>query len=134
MILPLFTLVLVGFGSWAYTVRYYVINIFNEDFIAAKRAQGISESRITFSHALKNAAPPTFLSVALALSSSITGSLLVEIVFNWPGMGLLAFRAISIMDIPVIIGLTYVTTLIFVITMLIVDLMSQYFDPRVKVG
>ena len=134
MILPLFTLVLVGFGTWAYTVRYYVINIFNEDFIAAKRAQGISESRITFSHALKNAAPPTFLSVALALSGSITGSLLVEIVFNWPGMGLLAFRAISVMDIPVIIGLTYVTTLIFVITMLIVDLMSQYFDPRVKIG
>jgi peptide/nickel transport system permease protein len=135
MILPLITLILVGFGGWAYTVRYYVINIFNEDFIAVKRAQGISERKITYSHALKNAAPPTFLSVALLLSSSIiSGSILVEIVFNWPGMGLLAFRAISVMDIPVIIGLTYVATLIFVITIFVVDLMSQYFDPRVRVG
>jgi peptide/nickel transport system permease protein len=135
MILPLITLILVGFGGWAYTVRYYVINIFNEDFIAVKRAQGISERKITYSHALKNAAPPTFLSVALLLSSSIiSGSILVEIVFSWPGMGLLTFRAISVMDIPVIIGLTYVATLIFVITIFVVDLMSQYFDPRVRVG
>src|SRR5918912_3876527 len=64
MILPLLTLVLVGFGAWAYTVRYYVINIFNEDFIAAKRAQGISNRRITYLHALKNLAPPTFPSMA----------------------------------------------------------------------
>ena len=70
MILPLVTLVLVGFGAWAYTVRYYVINIFNEDFIAAKRAQGISHRKITYSHALKNAAPPTFTAIAISLSSS----------------------------------------------------------------
>ena len=134
MILPLITLVLVGFGIWAYTVRYYVINVFNEDFIVAKRAQGISERRIIYSHALKNAAPPTFTSIALGLAGSLGGALLVEIVFNWPGMGLLAFNAITVMDVPVITGLTYVSTLIFVITMFIVDLMSQYFDPRVKVG
>jgi peptide/nickel transport system permease protein len=134
MILPLITLVLVGFGAWAYTVRYYVINIFNEDFIAVKRAQGISNRKITYFHALKNAAPPTFTAIALSLSGSLGGAFLIEIVFNWPGMGLLAFNAISVMDIPVIIGLTYVATLIFVITMFIVDLMSQYFDPRVRVG
>ncbi len=134
MTLPLVTLVLVGFGAWAYTVRYYVINIFNEDFIAAKRAQGISHRKITYFHALKNAAPPTFTSIALSLSASLGGAFLIEIVFNWPGMGLLAFNAISVMDIPVIIGLTYIATLIFVITMFVVDLMSQYFDPRVRVG
>jgi len=132
MTLPLITLVLVGFGAWAYTVRYYVINVFNEDFIAAKRAQGISERKITFSHALKNAAPPTFTSIALSLSGSLGGAFLTEIVFGWPGMGLLAFNAISVFDTPVIIGLTYMSTLIFVVTMFIVDLMSQYFDPRVK--
>jgi peptide/nickel transport system permease protein len=132
MTLPLITLVLVGFGAWAYTVRYYVINVFNEDFIAAKRAQGISERKITYSHALKNAAPPTFTSIALSLSGSLGGAFLTEIVFGWPGMGLLAFNAISVFDTPVIIGLTYMSTLIFVVTMFIVDLMSQYFDPRVK--
>lgn len=133
MTLPLITLILVGFGAWAYTVRYYVINIFNEDFIAAKRAQGISERKITYSHALKNAAPPTFTSVALSIAGSLGGAFLIEIVFNWPGMGLLAFNAITVMDTPVIIGLTYIGTLIFLVTMFIVDLMSQYFDPRVKV-
>ena len=134
MILPLLTLILVSFGAWAFTVRYYVINIFNEDFIQAKRAQGISNRRITYSHALKNAAPPTFTSVALSLAGSLSGAFLIEIVFNWPGMGLLAFNAITVMDIPVITGLTYVATLIFVITMFVVDIMAQYFDPRVKVG
>jgi peptide/nickel transport system permease protein len=133
MTLPLITLILVGFGAWAFTVRYYVINVFNEDFIAAKRAQGISERKITYSHALKNAAPPTFTSIALSIAGSLGGAFLIEIVFNWPGMGLLAFNAINVMDIPVIIGLTYIGTLIFLVTMFIVDLMSQYFDPRVKV-
>jgi peptide/nickel transport system permease protein len=134
MLLPLITIVLVGFGSWAYIVRYFVIGILGEDYIIAKRAAGISQSRILYSHALKNAAPPIITVVALSLASSFGGAITVEAVFGWPGMGSLYYQAIGFFDIPVIIGLTYVSTLIFILTVFLTDIVYGYFDPRVKVA
>ena len=134
MLLPLITIVLVGFGSWAYIVRYFVVGILGEDYILAKRAAGIPEKRILYSHALKNAAPPIITVVALSLASSFGGAITVEAVFGWPGMGSLYYQAIGFFDIPVIIGLTYISTLIFVITVFLTDIIYAYFDPRVKVA
>ena len=134
MILPLITIVLVGFGAWAFTVRYFVVGILGEDYIAAKRTAGIPESRIVYSHALKNAAPPIITVVALSLAGSLSGAITIEAVFGWPGMGSLYYEAIGMLDIPIIIGITYVLTLIFVITVFITDILYAYFDPRVKVG
>jgi len=134
MVLPLITIVAVGFGSWAYIVRYFVVGILGEDYIAAKKAAGVSERRIIYSHALKNAAPPIVTVIALSLAGSFGGAITVEAVFDWPGMGKLYYDAIGFLDIPVIIGLTYVSTVIFVITVFITDIVYAYFDPRVKVG
>ena len=134
MALPLITLVIIGFGAWAYSVRYFVIHMLGEDFIRAKRIAGIPERKILYSHALKNAAPPIFTSVALSLASSFGGAILVETVFNWPGMGMLYYEAIGNFDVPVIIGLTYVSTVIFVITIFVIDLAYGYFDPRLRVS
>nr|WP_294805960.1 ABC transporter permease [uncultured Nitrososphaera sp.] len=134
MLLPLITIVAVGFGSWAYIVRYFVVGILGEDYIAAKRASGVPEKRIIYSHALKNAAPPIVTVIALSLAGSFGGAITVEAVFDWPGMGSLYYQAIGFFDIPVIIGLTYVSTLIFVITVFVTDIVYAYFDPRVKVG
>lgn len=133
MLLPLITIVLVGFGSWAYIVRYFVVGILGEDYILAKRAAGIPEKRILYSHALKNAAPPIITVVALSLASSFGGAIIVEAVFGWPGMGSLYYQAIGFFDIPVIIGLTYISTLIFIVTIFLTDIIYAYFDPRVKV-
>jgi len=134
MLLPLITIVIVGFGSWAYIVRYFVVGILSEDYIAAKRAAGIPEKRIVYSHALKNAAPPIVTVVALSLAGSFGGAITVEAVFDWPGMGKLYYDAIGASDIPIIIGLTYVSTVIFVITVFLTDIVYAYFDPRVKVA
>lgn len=134
MLLPLITIILVGFGAWAYIVRYFVVGILGEDYIAAKRAVGIPEKKILYSHALKNAAPPIVTVVALSLAGSFGGAITVEAVFDWPGMGQLYYHAIGIFDIPVIIGLTYVSTVIFVITVFLTDIIYAYFDPRVKVS
>jgi peptide/nickel transport system permease protein len=133
MLLPLITIVIVGFGSWAYIVRYFVIGILGEDYIMAKRAAGIPEKRILYSHALKNAAPPIITVVALSLTSSFGGAIIVEAVFGWPGMGSLYYQAIGFLDIPVIIGLTYISTLIFILTVFLTDIVYAYFDPRVKI-
>jgi peptide/nickel transport system permease protein len=134
MVLPLMTIVLVGFGSWAFIVRYFVVGILGEDYIIAKRAAGIPQKRILYSHALKNAAPPIITVVALSLAASFSGAITVEAVFGWPGIGSLYYQAIGFFDIPVIIGLTYVSTLIFIVTVFLMDILYAYFDPRVKVG
>ncbi len=134
MILPLITIVMVGFGAWAYTVRYFVVGILGEDYIIAKRTAGIPERKIIYSHALKNAAPPIVTVVALSLAGSLSGAITIEAVFGWPGMGSLYYQAIGVLDIPIIIGITYVLTLIFIITVFITDILYAYFDPRVKVG
>lgn len=134
MLLPLITIVLVAFGSWAYIVRYFVVGILGEDYIAAKRAAGVPENRILYSHALKNAAPPIVTVIALSLASSFGGAITVEAVFGWPGMGSLYYQAIGFLDIPIIIGLTYISTVIFIITVFLTDIIYAYFDPRVKVA
>jgi peptide/nickel transport system permease protein len=134
MFLPLITIVIVSFGSWAYTVRYFVVGILGEDYIAAKRAVGISENKILYSHALKNAAPPIITVIALSLAGSFGGAITIEAVFGWPGMGSLYYEAIAFLDIPIIIGLTYISTLIFVITVFLTDIVYAYFDPRVKIS
>jgi peptide/nickel transport system permease protein len=134
MTLPLITLVIIGFGAWAYIVRNFVIGILNEDYIMVKRAEGIPERKIVYSHALKNAAPPIITSIALGLSASIGGAIITEAVFDWPGMGKLYFDAINVLDVPVIVGLTYITTLVFLASIFIADLLYGFFDPRVKVA
>ena len=134
MALPLITLVLIGFGSWAFLVRNFMIGIMQEDFITAKKTMGISQKKIIYSHALKNAAPPILTILALSLSGSLGGAIITEAVFDWPGMGRLYFEAITVMDLPVIIGATYVLTVFFLISVFIADLLYGYFDPRVKTG
>ncbi len=132
MALPLITIVMIGFGSWAYLVRNFMVGIMQEDFIIAKKTMGISQKRVLYTHALKNAAPPIITILALSLSGSLGGAIITEAVFDWPGMGRLYFEAITVMDLPVIIGATYVLTVFFLVSIFIADLLYGYFDPRVR--
>jgi len=134
MTLPLITIVLVSFSASAYIVKYFIVGILREDFITAERTIGLPKKRIVYSHALKNAGPPIITGIALSLASSFGGAIIIEAVFGWPGMGKLYYDAISVMDVPIIIGLTYIFTLIFVITIFVTDIIYAFLDPRVKVG
>lgn len=132
MALPLITLIIVSFGGVAYIVRYFLINILNEDFIYAKRTMGISRRKILYSHALRNAGPPIATAVGLALAASFGGAIILEAVFDWPGMGKLYYDAIGLYDVPIIIGLTFISTVIFLVTIFITDISYTLLDPRVK--
>lgn len=134
MTLPLITLVLIGFGSWAYLVRNFMAGVMQEDFISAKRTMGIPRRRIVYTHALRNAAPPIITVLALGLSGSLGGAIITEAVFDWPGMGRLYFEAITVMDLPVIMGATYLLTAFFLASIFAADLLYGYFDPRVRTG
>ena len=134
MTLPLITIVMIGFGAWAYLVRNFMVGVMQEDFIAAKKAMGISKRKIVYSHALRNAAPPIVTVIALSLSGSLGGAIITEAVFDWPGMGRLYFEAITVMDLPVIIGATYVLTVFFLASIFAADILYGYLDPRVRTG
>ena len=134
MALPLITIVLIGFGAWSYLVRNFMVGVVNEDYITAKKIIGISKKKIIYRHALKNAAPPIITILALSLSGSLGGAIITEAVFDWPGMGRLYFEAITVMDLPVIIGATYVLTVLFLISIFVADLLYGYFDPRIRTG
>ena len=134
MILPAITLVLLSFAVWSFVVRYFVSRVLDEDYIQAKRVMGIPKRKILYSHALKNAAPPILTGIVTSLIASMSGSFIVEAVFDWPGVGKLLYDAILVIDIPIILGSTYVFTLMYVMTMLVADLLYAYFDPRVKVS
>ncbi len=134
MTLPLITIVMIGFGSWAYLVRNFMVGIMQEDFIMAKKTIGIKQKKIIYTHALKNAAPPILTILALSLSGSLGGAIITEAVFDWPGMGRLYFEAITVMDLPIIIGSTYILTVFFLVSIFIADLLYGYFDPRVRTG
>jgi len=134
MTLPLITIVMIGFGSWAYLVRNFMVGIMQEDFIMAKKTIGIKQKKIIYTHALKNAAPPIVTILALSLSGSLGGAIITEAVFDWPGMGRLYFEAITVMDLPIIIGSTYILTVFFLVSIFIADLLYGYFDPRVRTG
>ena len=134
MTLPLLTITLLGFGSWAYLVRNLVIGIMQEDYITVAMAKGVPERGILYGHVLRSAAPPVITVVVLSLSGSLGGGLITEAVFDWPGMGRLFYTAIGGLDIPIIIGLTYVYTAIYLASIFIIDLLYGFFDPRVKAG
>jgi peptide/nickel transport system permease protein len=115
-------------------VRNFMVGIMQEDFIMSKKIIGISKKKIIYRHALKNAAPPIVTILALSLSGSLGGAIITEAVFDWPGMGRLYFEAITVMDLPVIIGATYILTVFFLVSIFIADLLYGYFDPRVRTG
>jgi peptide/nickel transport system permease protein len=132
MALPLITLVILGIAVQSYFVRLFVVNILDEDFIKAKRAIGVPKKKILYSHALRNAAPPLLSSFILGLAGVFGGALLIEIVFDWPGMGSLLYKAIAVNDAPIFIGLVYVSTLIYIAAVFLTDLAYSFFDPRIK--
>ena len=132
MALPFISIVIIGFASFAYYVKYIILRILDEDFIKTLKIMGIPQKSILYTHALKNAGPQLTTMLGLGISASLGGSVLIEQIFDWPGMGNLFYNAIILKDSPLIIGLVYFFTLIYLLTRLILDVCFTYFDPRIK--
>jgi len=133
MALPLFTWIFSIFGSWAYITRNLTMQSSEEDFVTVARAKGLSENLIMRRYVLRPSLPPIVTSVSLSLIASWQGAIITETVFGWPGLGRLYYQAISILDAPVIIGLTVVYAYLLVITIFILDLVYGFLDPRIRV-
>jgi len=134
MALPLFTVVFVSFGAWTYITRNIVVGTLQEDFVMAARAKGLPERKVVYGHVLRSASPPIVTMSVLSLLGSLGGAIITETVFNWPGMGRLYWIALENGDVKILLGLTFITTFLYLIAMVAVDLIYGFLDPRVKVG
>ena len=134
MTLPLITIFIVNVGGFAYIVRSLVASTMKEDFVITAKARGIPESRILFKHVLRTASPSIATQAILALAGSLGGSLTTEVVFEWPGIGLLTYVAITLNDLPVILGVTYVLTIVLLLGLFLGELVYGILDPRIRSG
>lgn len=134
MILPLSVIVFNIFGARAWVTRNLVTGVLQDDYIMAARAKGVPERKVIYGHTLKTAAPPIVTSAILSFLMSIGGAMITEVIFNWPGMGRLLWSSIQMNDTPVILGIVFISTFMYVIGYVIADMVYGLLDPRVEVG
>jgi peptide/nickel transport system permease protein len=129
-------LIVSTFGAWAVLSRYVRNNMFealNQDYIRTARAKGLSERAVFWRHALPNALLPVITILGLSLPGLISGSVIVETIFAWPGMGRLAWEAATGYDYPVVMGVSFMAALLTILGNLAADLGLAALDPRIKV-
>lgn len=132
VVLPAVTLGILGSGWYARIMRSSMIDVLRADFIRTARAKGLGRSKVILGHALPNAILPIIAMVGIDIGLFMSGIVVVESVFGWPGIGQLAWQAIQRVDIPIIMGVTLVSAFGIVIGNLIADLISPLIDPRIK--
>jgi peptide/nickel transport system permease protein len=132
--LPMLTLVLVLTGGFAVTMRNNMINLLGEDYIVMGRAKGLADKHVMLWYAGRNALLPTVSALAISLGSVLGGSLVIEVVYNYPGMGNTLYQAIIARDYPVIQGALLIMTAAMLTANFVVDLSYVLLDPRLKRG
>ena len=130
--LPALTLGIVGAAGTARFQRAALLEALSQDFVRTARAKGLSESAVVMRHALRDALLPVIALLGLALPFLLTGAVLVETVFAWPGLGKLATDAIAARDYPLVLAATMLASIAVVLGSLIADLLTALADPRVR--
>jgi ABC-type dipeptide/oligopeptide/nickel transport system permease component len=131
MILPVLTLVLTLYAENTLIVRSAMLETLGEDYILTARAKGVPRRRIIRSYALRNALLPTITLVALSLGSVVSGAILVEVIFSWPGIGQALYQAVLARDYPMMQGGFLVITVTVIVLNLVSDLLYARLDPRI---
>jgi peptide/nickel transport system permease protein len=108
------------------------LEVLESDFVRTARAKGLSQFRVIFVHALRNALNPVVTAVSGWFASLLAGAVFVEFVFGWKGLGLEVFSALEKEDLPVVMGAVLIIACSFVIINLLVDLIYAWLDPRVR--
>jgi peptide/nickel transport system permease protein len=132
LVLPAVTLGVLGAGWYSRMMRSSMLDVLARDFIRTARAKGIPEARVVVVHALRNAVLPVIAMIGIDVGLFMSGAVIVESVFGWPGIGQLAWQAIQQVDIPIIMGVTLVAAVAIVLGNLIADLAAPFVDPRIR--
>ena len=130
-VLPALSIILTSVGGWALTMRSLMVNTIGEDYMLLAEAKGLRKGRILWWYAVRNAIPPQVAHLAIALGYVVSGAILVEIVFSYPGLGYQLYMSIVNSDYTVIQGITLILAISVGLAVLIIDLIYPWLDPRV---
>jgi peptide/nickel transport system permease protein len=131
LLLPSLTLSTFYLAVYARLVRSSMLELYGADFIRTARAKGAGEWRVTLVHAFRNALLPMVTMLAYQASSLLSGAVLVETVFSWPGLGRLAFEAIRSRDLNLLLGIMFFSSIVVVLVNVLIDMIYVAIDPRV---
>jgi peptide/nickel transport system permease protein len=132
LLLPTLSVTLVSFAGTMLLMRNSMLETIREDYILTARAKGISERAIRDRHAARNALLPVVTSLVLGLATVISGGIITETIFSWPGMGRLFYRSAQRVDYPLLMGIVMINAVLIIFFNLIADLAYAYMDPRVR--
>lgn len=132
--LPMLTLASVFLALYSRHARAAMLEVLGADYIRTARAKGVPERRVLYRHALKNALGPVVTVAGLQFSAVISGAVVVETVFSWPGLGTLALQSILARDTPTILGILFFSSFVVIAFNILTDLTLRALDPRIKSG
>lgn len=131
-VLPALTIVVASIGGWLIGMRNMMVTTLSEDYVRLAEAKGLPKRRVMFSYAARNAILPSFSSFAMSLGFVVGGSIVTEVVFNYPGIGTVLFKAAQAQDYPLMQGIFLVITITVLVANLLADLMYVFLDPRTR--
>jgi len=131
LVLPVITLGSIFLALYSRLCRATMLEVLGSDYIRTAKAKGLSDHEVVYKHALKNSLSPVITLAGLQFSAVISGAVLVETVFSWPGLGTLAFQSIIARDTPTILGILFFSALVVIVGNLLTDLVLRLIDPRI---
>ena len=134
LFLPAVTLASIFLALYSRLCRASMLEVLGADYVRTARAKGLTEREIVYKHALKNSLGPVVTLAGLQFSAVVSGAVLVETVFSWPGLGTLALQSILARDTPTILGILFFSALVVIVGNLLTDLVLRLIDPRIRTG
>lgn len=134
LVMPATVLSFVYMSIWSRFTRSSMLEVLAQDYVRTARAKGMSERRVVYVHALRNAVIPLVTLVGLELPSLVGGGLVVEVVFSWPGIGRLAYERALSLDYSTVLGITTFAGILVVAGSLLADILYAVLDPRIRYG
>ena len=132
LVLPMITLASIFLALYSRLSRTTMMEVLESDYIRTAKAKGLRTKSVIYKHALKNAVSPVVTLAGLQFSAVVSGAVLVETVFSWPGLGTLAFQSIIARDTPTILGILFFSALVVIVGNLLTDMTLRIIDPRVR--
>ena len=134
LFLPMVTLASIFLALYSRLARASMLDVLGTDYVRTAQAKGLSEFQVVYKHALRNALGPVVTLAGLQFSGIVSGAVLVETVFSWPGLGTLAFQSITARDAPMVLGILFFSSLVVIVANLVTDLVYSFIDPRIRLG
>jgi peptide/nickel transport system permease protein len=133
LILPTLALGLFYAAVYTRVMRASMLEVAQADFVRTARAKGLSRNRVTISHVMRNALLPVVTILGVQMGTVLAGSVVIESVFSWPGVGSLLFDSVSSRNYPVVLGIMVLGSLVVIAANIAVDLVYMWLDPRIEI-